>query len=89
MCEPVLQIITVILLAINLGAIIYATSRYRHATTFSQFWLSTAIFVIMGTILYFHVMSDCNMTYLKIVAAFMGFNFVILAVDCQVWLTYL
>ena len=89
MCEPVFQIITVILLAINFGAIIYATSRHRRATTFLQFWFSTAIFVTMGTILYFHVMSDCSMTYLKIVAAFMGFNFLILAVDCQVWLTYL
>lgn len=86
MCEPVFEVLTVIFLGINLGLVLYATSRYRQATTFLQFWISTAVFVAMGTILYFHVVSDCNMIYLKVVAAFMGLNFVILVVDCQVWL---
>jgi hypothetical protein len=83
MCE-MLQIVSIILMTLNFFTIIYLVAH--HTPKWSHFWVSSAIFIAITTLIYFHIISDCSMTYLKLAAAFLGVDFFILIINCGIFL---
>ena len=85
MCQT-LEIITSLFFFTNFCTVIYAAARHRRPTRLRDFWLSLFMFIAVGTLMYFHIVSDCPMSYIKAAAAFLALNFIILIFDVQVWL---
>ena len=88
MCETWFEVLTIVLLVLNTGYILAAAARHLTPTKWRHFWVSSLVFVVSITLMYYQIVSECHMTYTKVVALFVAFNIVVLAVDCQICLQY-
>jgi len=83
-CEIILEVLSIVIYSLNLIILLHTAYRAPR-TKIIHFWVSTAIFLTIGTVLYFHIVSDCSMIYVKIGAALLGIDLFILMIDSQVW----
>lgn len=81
-----LEIISIFFFFINFCTVIYAAVRHTRKTRLWEFWLSAFMFLSVGTLMYFHVISEYPMWYVKALAAFLALDFIVLLFDLQVWL---
>jgi hypothetical protein len=81
-----LVFITIFFLFINFCTVMYAAVRHTRKTRLWEFWLSTLMFLSAGTLMYFNVISEYPMWYVKALAAFLGLDFIVLIFDFEVWL---
>lgn len=81
-----LVFISIFIFFINFGTVVHASVRHTRKTRLWEFWLSAVMFLSVGTLMYFHVISDYPMWYVKVLAAFLALDFMVLLFDLQVWL---
>jgi len=82
-----LEIITIFCFFINFGTVIYAAVRHNRKTRVWEFFMSAFMFLSMGTLMYFHIISEYPMWYVKALAAFLALDLIVLLLDIQVCLT--
>ena len=82
-----LVFISILCFFINFGTVVYAAVRHNRKTRIWEFCLSIFMFISVGTLMYLHVISEYPMWYVKVLAAFLALDFIVLLFDLQVCLT--